>query len=373
MLITCCGVPVANDKMAQLRGRKSFSMIIRSEQGKRLADHLVELEIITYLNRKTVQLANGVGVRSQEIADYLGISNGAVVKHLKDSELALHKIRRRGSKETIWVYRGVTGIIQQPPTVTKLLKEFFSRPEVIVKLENGEGVTSKFVAASLDVDLQRIVHQIGVLKDEFDIERAIPPYAKGDTIWTRTGVEPTAVRKDIETIRTTFAQLFNRPDIAQRLASGTGLTSREIKDNLSLNKSTRAISKYLLELKDELSIKPIKIAKSWLWIHKNANYVAHATIPSLRKTFPSGLTLEEFFAQPAVVERMTDGRGISSVEIAEALGFDPSRKSSLGQILRHSGRYLGIRLYRRLGDQKMLWMRDGIEPTPNYKKSSKAE
>lgn len=546
MILTCCGLAVTDHKLAQLKRSKGFSMIIRSEQGKRLANHLIELEIITYLNHKTVQLSNGVGVRGQEIADYLGISNKTVVKHLQNSELDLQRVRRAGREETVWVYNGtkvlpadalqINGIadipynhqpiikfftnanitqklqdgvavstvevaqaigevpnkqfnkrikflraylgivpvhgfqprdgiwqregvkpkqlpqafeesqllerirqflttpavkakladgsgissqeirdalnlslkkyttyryvnrlkdeldikilagphntrlwvdkavadINREPTVTELLREFLARPEIIAKLENGEGITSRFIAASLGVALGRITSSIGNLKDEFNLEQVITRSGE-DNIWTRRSAELTAVRKNSEAdVLEAFAEFFNRPDIAQQLTNGYGITSREIKDGLNLNKSAYAITKYLVNLTDELSIKIIRKDNGGVvWIHKDTSYIGTERLPpTLRQPFPSGLTLEEFFAQPAVVARMTDGRGIAIAEIAEALGHSQGA-GSLGQMLRHSAKYLGIKSYARRGDQKRLWMRDGIEPIPNYKKALK--
>ena len=166
-----------------------------------------------------------------------------------------------------------------------------------------------------------------------------------------------------------FKEFLNRPEIAQRLTDGTGIVSLEIKKALNL-KSSHVITRHLLELKDQLSIKPIKRGGQLIWIDKDASYVATKPRPaSLNEVFPSGLTLYEFFAQPSIVERMTDGRGISSTEITELLGLDPQKKAAIGQMLRHSGKYLGIKKYVRRGDRKQLWMGYGVEPTPNLKKT----
>ena len=254
------------------------------------------------------------------------------------------------------------------PTITELLRQFFADPKVIVKLENGQGVTSKFIAEALGVKVPQISSQIGSLKGELVIERVIRR-EEGDSIWIRRGVEPIIINKTKDTYYKLFEEFFSRPDIARRLTNGTGLLPREIRKALNL-RSSRAVTKYLLEFKDQLSIKPIERSQiyshGWLWIHKDANYVDLP--PSLNRIFPSGLTLQEFFAQPSVIRRMTDGRGLSSGKITKMLGLDPQEKQSLGQMLRHSGKHLGIKNYRRLGDQKLLWMRYGIEPIPNYKR-----
>lgn len=554
MAVTSCGLPVADSKMSLLKHGKNFSMIVRSKQGKRLADHLVELEIISYLNRKTVQLANGVGVRSQDLADYLGISNRSVIKHLKNNELNVRQVRRGGGGEEVWLYdetialssgalliegiqnipynyqplinfftntsmikklhkgvavstieiaqalgetpnkqftarikflRDYLGIEQQPasrphdslwykkgivieqspevnklsrtfkdpqflelirvffaePTVkaqltdgrgisskeiavaldlpwdgrkifsyvnelkdeldikkvigpsdkrlwvkngydvrkeariTGLLKDFFSRPEIVAKLDNGQGVTSSFIAESIGVELRRITSIVGVLKSEFNLVRFLSPSGQ-EGIWVRAGIEPIAIRerhKRLQKDREALIEFFNRPKIAQRLTNGTGIVAREIKDTLQLDKSAKAINHLLLTLKDDLSIKPIRIDNGQLWIGKDADTSLakrqSARPSSLSIRFPSGLTLDEFFAQPAIVERLTDGRGISSAEVIDALGLDPQQKASLGQRLRHSSKYLGIKLYTRRGDRKTLWMREGIEPTPNSRQS----
>ena len=529
--------------MALLKGRKSFSMIIRSEQGKRLADHLVEIEVTSYLNRKTVQLANGVGVRSQEIADYLGISIKAAAKHLRNSEL--RQARRGGTDEVIWLYDGIRplsvdalqidgiatepynyqpvidfftnahmakklhrgetvstaevaqaldevpsrrfderikflssylGIVQQRtsrpydnvwykegakqlpkahksnkdpeslelirqflmtptveakltdgrgisskeiaialdlpwdgrkifsyvnalkdelgikkvvglldkrwwikndselnqrPTVLELLKEFFSRPEIVVKLANGEGVTSRFIAESLDVGLKSITGLIGRVKGDFDLVQFTTPY--GNSIWVKHSVEPIAIREHRKHVHKTLAEFLDRPDIAQRLADGTGIFAREIKADLNLDRSTNSINKALLTLKDELLIKSLKAGNSKVWINKEASYrlakIKNNRPSSLSVRFPSGLTLEEFFTTPSIVKQLTDGRGVASTEIIDALGLDSQQKASLGQRLRHSSKYLGIKRYVRGGDRQVLWMREGIKPTPNFKKT----
>ena len=550
MMLTSCGLPVVENRVALSKVSKNFSMIIRSEQGKRLANHLIELEVLSYLNRKTVQLANGVGVSSQEIADYLGISNKTASIHMRNSELGIYRVNRPGSGGVgIWLYHGIEalsvdamkidgiasipynhqpiiefftgpriekklqngltvttdevaqaigevpnkqltgrikflrdylGIVQasgsqprdgiwqmqgvllavpqQPDipneletielirqflttaeakarlaskrgisakeisdtlglpwkrnqtfghinrlkdeldiksvigaynqivwvdsrvvvpqqTMKELVKEFLARPEVIVKLENGEGITSKSVAKELGVEVNRIASQIGSLKGQLDIERIILVGTE-QNIWIRRGVEPIVVRnsketatKTRETMHKMFKEFFSRPEIAQRLTDGTGIVSSEIKKAFKL-KSSHVVAKHLSELKDKFSIKPIRRGSGWVWINKDASYVVTKPLPpSLDKIFPSGLTLHEVFETPSIVERMTDGRGISSTEITKILGLEPQENGSTGQILRHSGKYLGIKLYIRHGDRQRLWMREGIEPTPNYRKT----
>ena len=550
MMLTSCGLPVVENRVALSKVSKNFSMIIRSEQGKRLANHLIELEVLSYLNRKTVQLANGVGVSSQEIADYLGISNKTASIHMRNSELGIYRVNRPGSGGVgIWLYHGIEalsvdamkidgiasipynhqpiiefftgpriekklqngltvttdevaqaigevpnkqltgrikflrdylGIVQasgsqprdgiwqmqgvllavpqQPDipneletielirqflttaeakarlaskrgisakeisdtlglpwkrnqtfghinrlkdeldiksvigaynqivwvdsrvvvpqqTMKELVKEFLARPEVIVKLENGEGITSKSVAKELGVEVNRIASQIGSLKGQLDIERIILVGTE-QNIWIRRGVEPIVVRnsketatKTRETMHKMFKEFFSRPEIAQRLTDGTGIVSSEIKKAFKL-KSSHVVAQHLSELKDKFSIKPIRRGSGWVWINKDASYVVTKPLPpSLDKIFPSGLTLHEVFETPSIVERMTDGRGISSAEITKILGLEPQENGSTGQILRHSGKYLGIKLYIRHGDRQRLWMREGIEPTPNYRKT----